>query len=135
MNVDSLIASFQQCEIGKRITKFFILSISFKWREDVIEIELPNIVYSVLSVTKINYELPKNSRTGFSLFFILTRQPGIVPHLCIESHYFQFSTIYWIKFYKTLLFIPTGIFFYNGMKTNIDGIYRPFFFVLENTLK
>ena len=51
LNVDSLIASFQQCEIGKRITKFFILSISFKWREDVIEIELPNIVYSVLSVT------------------------------------------------------------------------------------
>ena len=54
LNVDSLIASFQQCEIGKRITKFFILSISFKWREDVIEIELPNIVYSVFSVTKIN---------------------------------------------------------------------------------
>jgi len=54
LNVDSLIASFQQCEIGKRITKFFILSISFKWREDVIEIELPNIVYSVLSVTEIN---------------------------------------------------------------------------------
>ena len=54
LNVDSLIASFQQCEIGKRITKFFILSISFKWREDVIEIELPNIVYSVFSVTEIN---------------------------------------------------------------------------------
>ena len=141
LNVDSLIASFQQCEIGKRITKFFILSISFKWREDVIEIELPNIVYSVFSVTEINkirnclksvigQKVHFFFDTSFIYYLILTRQPGIVPHLCVESHYFQFSTIYRIEFYQTLLFVPAGIFFNDGMKTNIYGIYRPFFFVL-----
>ena len=72
---------------------------------------------------------------GHFILFILTRQPGIVPHLCVESHYFQFSTIYRIEFYQTLLFVTAGIFFNDGMKTNIYGIYRPFFFVLKQVLK
>ena len=85
-----------------------------------------------LGVTKMT---PIVSMVGFCpvtlYYLILTRQPGIVPHLCVESHYFQFSTIYRIEFYQTLLFVPAGIFFNDGMKTNIYGIYRPFFFVLK----
>ena len=91
VKVDSFMASFHEWSIGNRMTNCFIFSDLFKCRDDVIDIELPKIVYSVFNVTNTIYKVQQ-------CYFQLTRQLRVRVLLHIESHNFYFSTIYWIEF-------------------------------------
>ena len=76
MNVDSFMASFHECSIGNLITNCFIFSFLFKCSDDVIDIELPKIVYSVFNVTD-------NTLFGKGILYLYSQGSFVCGFFCI----------------------------------------------------